>query len=411
MVKAHFARLQGVLAVFVCLLVLASCAGRQETASQAETEQAAASQQLDSRPQEVHVALVLPLSGPYAAIANKIRTGADAAKELLRSRGITVNLAEMDSNDAGWTHTLKQLPPEYTIVGGPLRPNAFHEASLGSLEQERVFFTFLQGLSGATEGRDAWRFFSSPDDQIRTLLQTARNEFNIRNIAVLYPQEPFGKRISKLFSQVADTQGVTIPAMEAYPPEDPLRWSDVVAQLLFEGAAGPELQAVFLPDVWSKVEMLVPLFFYHQREDLLLMGSTLWGQTLSETPEVEMHNFRLALFPAAYWDGSNATAARELRNMLPAGSESSLWEALGFDFIRFASRLAPIPPRWDAALVNSRIQQAQGMDWSMAPIAWSQVGEARQDMFLFTPTEQGMRPADLQAMRQRRESVLSRKRQ
>jgi len=354
------------------------------------------------------IALLLPLSGPYAAIAQQVVNGARTAADELRAGGVQVQLAEIDSFSQDWSSKLQELPGSYTIVGGPLRPSVFQDIALGKRNRERCFFTLLQGLSGATEGRDAWRFFSSPDDQIRTLLQTARNEFAIRNVGVLYPDEPFGKRIAQLFLEASSSGGITVAAMQAYPPEEPLEWSELVAQLLYEGGRNAPIEAVFLPDVWSKVEMLVPYFFYHQREDLLLLGSTLWGQTLSETPNVDMHNFKLALFPAAWWSESQSPAATRLRQQLFDSSGPSFWEALGYDFVRFAARVGPMPQGWDAAYVNRRIQQAQDMNWSMAPISWSQVGEARQDLFLFTPTKNGMKPADLQEMRQRRQAVQSR---
>lgn len=354
------------------------------------------------------VALLLPFSGPYAAIAEQVRAGARAGVQALLERGVEIRLAEIDTNSEGWVKQLEELPPSYTVVGGPLRPNVFEEITMTDAYRKRIFFTFIQGLGGATEGRDAWRFFSSPDDQIRTLLQAARKDFGIDNVGILYPDEPFGKRIAQLFMDNAHGQGITVGAMQAYPPEDPLQWSEIVANLLYSAGQRAPIQAVFLPDVWSKAEMLVPYFFYHQREDLLLMGSTLWGQTLSEDLNVDVHSFRLAMFPGVWWEDSGAPAATRLRRLLAAEEKPGLWTALGYDFVRFAGRLGSLPEGWDAALVNRRIQQAQSMEWSMAPIYWNQVGVARQEMFLFTPSENGMQPADLQRMRQRRQAVLSR---
>lgn len=394
-----------VLLLLVCSLV--GCATTRQPGPVAEQEPSPAAPQ-GPQPMGGDIALLLPLSGPYAAIADQIINGANAAVTELKGQGLSVQLQGIDSFSSGWQQQLENLPPSFTVVGGPLRPDAFQDVVMAGMNRKRCFFTFLQTLSGATEGRDAWRFFSSPDDQIRTLLQTARGEFSISNVGVLYPDEPFGKRITKLFLDGASAQGVTVAATQAYPPEAPLEWSELVAQLLYEGGRNASIQAVFLPDVWSKVEMLVPYFFYHQREDLLLLGSTLWGQTLSESSNVDMHNFKLALFPAAWWKDSQAPAAVRLRQQLFEHAGPSFWEALGYDFVRFATSVGPMPPDWDAAYVNRRIRQAQTMNWSMAPISWTQMGEARQDLFLFTPTQQGMKPADLQEMRQRQQAVQSR---
>lgn len=354
------------------------------------------------------LALLLPLTGPYGGIAGKIMTGAQAGVQLLAERGVAVRLEAIDTNQGDWKQKLEQLPASFEVVGGPLRPEIFNEITATGLHKDRVFFTFLQGLGGVTEGRDAWRFFSSPNDQIRTLLRTARREFGISTVGVLYPDEPFGKRIAQLFLDDSRNEGVNVAAMQAYPPEDPLRWSEIVAEFLYAQPGAQEMQAVFLPDVWSKVEMLVPHLLYHQREDLLILGSTLWGQTLAETPNVDLHAFRLAVFPGVWWEQTGSPPAEDLRRLCAGGESPGLWEALGFDFVRFVSGLGPLPAPRDAGQVNRAVQRAQGMHWSMAPIAWDLLGVARQDMFLFTPAQKGSRPADLQQLRARIQAVKSR---
>ncbi len=404
------------LAVFLAFsLIVAGCGmlppveRHKRTTPVAETVEQPAAQQtepLQVPPQTYDVALALPLSGPYGVIASKIRQGADTARTVLLQRGITMQVYPIDTDQPDWLQQLQRLPDSVKIVGGPLRPDSFSAALQSGATRQRVFFTFLQDLGGAAEGQEAWRFFSSPSDQMRTLLQTVRNEFSIYNVGVLFPDEPFGKRIVQLFVDEAKQEGINVSAMKAYPPEDPLRWSELVAELLYSNPGAP-IDAVFLPDVWSKVEMLVPYFFYHQREDLIIMGSTLWGQTLTKERNVDIHNFRLSIFPGAWWEGSNALAARDLRTA-NAGEEPSFWEVLGYDFVRFASRLGPLSAAWTPEEVNQRIMSAQVMEWSMAPISWNSAGIAEQDMFLFTPNNGGMRPADLQNIRQRRQELKAR---
>lgn len=410
--RFRYSRLHRFVLVLVSLMIFAGCGlippveRHERTAPSPVEVQRPVVEQVEpvhETPQTVDVALALPLSGPYGVIASKIRQGADTARNVLLQRGITMRVYPIDTDQPDWMQQLQRLPDSVKIVGGPLRPDNFTKALQSGATRQRVFFTFLQDLGGAVEGQDAWRFFSSPSDQMRTLLQTARNEFSIYNVGVLYPDEPFGKRIVQLFLDEAKKEGITVAAMKAYPPEDPLRWSELVAELLYSNQAAP-IDAVFLPDVWSKVEMLVPYFFYHQREDLIIMGSTLWGQTLTKERNVDVHNFRLSIFPGAWWEGSNTLAARDLRTA-NQGEEPGFWEVLGYDFVRFASRLGSVSGAWTPEEVNQRIRSAQSMEWSMAPISWSAEGIAEQDMFLFTPDNGGMRPASLQDIRQRRQAL------
>ncbi len=393
-------------AAFLVFVLLGCSAVKQPQESEVSPPPETLEEAMPQRGGEV--ALVLPLSGPYAPIALQIRDGARAAVSVLAEQDINIQLFEIDTYSQEWTTQLKNLPASCTVIGGPLRPDAFDEISMAGINNDRVFFTFLQGMGAAIEGRDAWRFFSSPNDQIRTLLQMARREFGIQDVGVLYPNEPFGQRIAQLFHDNSTSEKVNVVSIMSYPPEDPLQWSGIVAELLYEQGQKQPIQAVFLPDVWSKVEMLVPYFFYHQREDLLIMGSTLWGQTLSESPNVDMHNFILSVFPGIWWSKSPVPATANLRRLIPDNQDPTVWQVLGYDFIRFFARLGIIPQDWDAVLVNNRIQKAQSMEWSMAPIFWDPVGIARQDMFLFTPTQDGMKPVDLQEMRIRMQNVKAR---
>lgn len=356
------------------------------------------------------VALALPLSGPYGALGRKILAGARVAELSLAEQGITMTIHEIDTNKKGWVSALAQLPENVRMVGGPLRPDAYLDLALSKEHQKRAVFAFMQSLGDAGEGREAWRFFSSPYDQMRTQLVMANREFGISDFAVLYPNEPFGQRIAQLFQEEAERQGLNVSAVLSYPPENPLVWSDVVAALLYGNKDAPNqeppFQAVFMPDSWAKVEMLVPYFFFHQKEHMLLLGSTLWGQTLSPQSNVQAHNFKTSVFPGVWWERNNVPATRDFMRYsqtleLGEGESAGFWQALGYDFIQFSSRVGELPLDWTPDLVNAKIRDAQRMDWSMAPIQWESTGRANQQMFLFTPTVGGLQPADLPSIRQR----------
>ena len=265
----------------------------------------------------------------------------------------------------------------------------------------------MQSLpNSVTEGRNAWRFFSSPTDQMRTLIEYALMNFGISKMGILFPNEPFGRRVAQLFAGEAENLGVSIVNTGNYPPEDPLRWSDTVAEFLYAGQenAQDSFQAVFLPDAWSKVEMLVPYFYYHQKEHMLIMGSTLWGQTLTSERHIDVHNFRLAVYPSPWWSGSDTEAARELNRYVKG--EKSIWQALGFDFVRFVAELGVLPVDADGNFINQRIQNTSNFSWCMAPITWDYTGVAEQTMFVLTPTANGAQLANTNLLRDAFDSVI-----
>ena len=84
---------------------------------------------------------------------------------------------------------------------------------------------------------------------------------------------------------------------------------------------------------------------------------------------------------------------------------ADFWTALGYDFVRFATRLGDLDAAPEATDMNRRLRSAEGMDWSLAPITWNADGKARQDFFLFTPGENGLAPTDATALAERLEYV------
>ncbi len=350
----------------------------------------------------VSLAMALPLTGPYGGIGEQILEGANGAQQLLQDQGSGVEVIVIDTNEPDYLDRLAALPDSVSVVGGPLRPDVFESIALNNLNAKHAFFTFMQSLpNSVTEGRNAWRFFSSPTDQMRTLMEYALKNFGISKMGVLYPNEPFGRRVAQLYSEEAKNLGVTIVNMASYPPDDPLRWSDIVAEFLYAGQenAQDSFQAVFLPDAWSKVEMLVPYFYYHQKEHMLIMGSTLWGQTLTSERHIDAHNFRLSVYPSPWWSGSDTVAARQLNRYVKG--EKSIWQALGFDFVRFVATLGAFPLEADGNFINQRIQETLHFSWCMAPITWDYTGVAEQTMFVLTPTADGTRLANTGLLRKR----------
>jgi hypothetical protein len=331
------------------------------------------------------VILTLPLSGPYASIGWKVVGGAAAAQAELAQTGQVVSVEILNSESDSWLRRLRDLPASYKAVGGPLRVDKFKNLMASGLADERADFAFLPSLGDAAEGSQAWRFFPDPDDQIHSLLDLAAS-LSIYQVAILYPDESYGRRMAQLFREQALQRGMSIATSASYPPNDHTSWGGIVEQVATSGA-----QAVFLPGDWAHNEMLVPYFMYHGGKDLLLMGTTIWAQTLSRARFVEAHNYRRTVFPGGWWPENPAPAAEKLRNRmeLEGMAEPGFWTALGYDFVRFASRLDFPTHPFTATRVNQAIQQAESMAWAMAPIDWDDTGVARQELFMFKPAEGG----------------------
>jgi len=360
------------------------------------------------------IILALPLSGPFAEIGWKTLRGAGLAQWEILTDGGQMNIRTINTDAPGWLAEIKSIPQGYSLMGGPLRLERFREMAAKGMLGNRPVFSFLPRLEGAVEGLDAWRFFTSPEDQVRALMRLAAGTLGIQEFAVFSPNEPFGERYAQAFGQEIAAWGASVNATGTYPPGEPTQWSKGVATLLGVDYTVPEdkrlpptpaFQAVLLPDGWSQAKLLAPQFFFYDEDRLLLMGPAAWGQGLTRDPNIEMNYFRQAVFPGAWWADSPAPGTQALRQTMAADGlgEPDFWVALGYDFVHLAQALPPVPSAWSAADVNTALSTVRDVPWSMAPLTWGDFGQARQEMFLFQPTSEGLEILDPERLAKRLE--------
>ncbi|MBA4356945.1 MAG: hypothetical protein C0405_04385 [Desulfovibrio sp.] len=360
----------------------------------------------------VRVALVLPLTGRFASTAAKVLGGAALAQASLAAQGRSVELKAINTESPDWREQIKALPPGFSVVGGPMQPDRFQEMQASGVMAARAVFAFLPVLKTVQEGAQAWRFFPSPRDQVRALVNLAADQLGIRSVAVLAPKNPFGQGMAEVFLAEAKAKGLRLAASETYPPDDHPRWGHSVGRLLKipEGFRRnknvplpmPDFGAVFVPVDWDKAELLVSNFHFFEGQHLVFLGTELWSVALDSAKDIDDTYFQLAACPGAWWP--EAPAARALQARLAGQSTgqaeeaADFWVALGHDFIQFAARLN-LPVDWTPTVVNQRLAAVRGMEFSMAPITWDAEGRARQDLYLFSPRKEGKALLDPEALR------------
>ncbi len=351
------------------------------------------------------VALVLPQSGPFASISRQISDGAAVAAQTLADRGAPMDVRIMDSSLPDWLDQLAALPPQCVAVGGPLRADAYASLHARSLPG-RALFAFLPQLPNpADEGNGVWRFFTSPQDQIDAVLNVAADELGVTSFGSLVPDDAFGHRMGDLFLQAASRRGLPVH-MASYPPDDMKSWTKLTASFVeavppAKGKipqAGAAFEAIFLPDGWKNMDMLISTLHYNGAHKKIMLGSALWEQSLASARGLNPSTFALTIFPGV-WDAQAATpAASALREGMAARQgRAGDWAVLGYDFVQLAAGLGLDSPQWTPAALNARLAAGPVADWAGAPMRWDGAGRASRRLLLFQPTRNGMAPLDLEA--------------
>lgn len=360
-------------------------------------------------PADSTVALLLPMSGHYRAIAGRIARGAEIARASLAEAGMHLKVAVIDTDQADWQARLAALP-RGVVVGGPVRPGIVEQLRKSGAAEGRAIFTFTTRLGDGEEGARLWRFFPGLGDQVEALLNFVSDGMGVSAVASLYPEDAYGRRMTELFTRAAEDRYHLRASSLSYPPREGEKWNALAASLLGVRKTTPPMrphpsfQALFLPDSWLGAQTMVSHLFFHQETRLILMGTTLWEQSLWELmrqkkPVPDANAFSLAVFPGAWNPQTTEPAGEYLRQAAGGAQEAGFWAALGYDFIRFAARLggpadaAGSQGGWSAAEVNSRLGQAAAMQWALAPMRWSASGAASEALYVFTPTAGGYRLA------------------
>lgn len=357
--------------------------------------------------QQPCIVLALPGSGPYAPVANKIRRGATTAVQEMKANGIDARLEQVNTSAADWLAKLDALPESCAVVGGPLQAPVYAGAKQAGALQKRAFFTFMPALDDGEEGTQAWRFFPSPQDQIDALLAFATDSMGISTFGAFHPGDAYGLRMTGLMEQTLAKRGLSLQKA-SYDARNPNAWVAAAAQLINptqaqDGSNATPIpqtafEALFLPDSWRNMPMLTTALVYNGEDRLVLMGTTLWEQVLSGKSVPSLERYALAVFPGA-WNQTRAPKALQ-------GAGHDFWTALGYDFARFCIQLGLVkrPPAPDLNAAIARLR----MVWGMAPIKWDGNGIAHQQLYLFQPAANGMKPLNLDEFKAARQAILQR---
>ncbi len=350
------------------------------------------------------MALLLPLSDSYSSVGWKVMRGAGQAHWDLLSNGLDVRVKTINTNNPGWIEELKKLQ-NVSLAGGPLSGEAWEKIREADLHREMVFLTFLPTME--EEGSQGWRFFSSAGDQVRALLKIGTQEMDIENFAVMYPEEDFGRSYAETFWEKARDMDAQVQGIQSYPTDDHASWNRIVSSFLDITDPNdpfldpdPGFEAVFIPDTLSRAQGLIPQFFYFNVDHLVFMGPMLWYQGYSPGT-LEQQFFSLALSCGAWNSHNPSPPARQLSEGLEDSlqGEADFWVALGYDFVRFASRLGNMPSPEDNDEVNRILSGNEFDSWSMAPINWDDEGKASQDLFVFRMDRHELQPVEPEAMK------------
>ncbi len=262
------------------------------------------------------IGVVLPLSGRYSSIGYQALWGLQLALGIKGGQNTeNVRLAVIDSrgNAEEARKAVKRLIEEdhsIAIIGGLLGKTAY-SAAIQS-QDLGVPFLALSQKEGLTDiGPFIFRNALTIDSQLDQLIDTAMAKMKFKKFAILYPNDPYGVKISNLFWKKVQEKGGQISGAQSYLPGE-TDFNEHIQKLVgtfyiadrqkeyskrlkewYEkqpkgsrrrkkppvGLLPPivDFEAVFIPDGPKAIGQIAPMLAYNDVNNVYLIGTNIWN--------------------------------------------------------------------------------------------------------------------------------------
>jgi len=369
------------------------------------------------------VGCLLPLSGPFAIYGEEVLNGIQLGIFKGGEQDPGLELLIRDTKDTR-EHALAGLEDlahneKVMAVIGPLSSKTAAPVAEKAQELGVPIITLTQ-KDGITEGRDmVFRNFLTPSREVKRILSPSMIDKGIKRFAILYPDNSYGRFFMNLLWDRIEELGGNVTAVESYPP-DKTDFAEQIKKMtgvyyprpafliekmvemrppeeeecrIYPDKPEPfiDFDAVFIPDNYQRVAMIAPQLPYHDVQDVLLMGTSLWQSP--QLIEIARDYVQGAIFPSGFFEG---TGEPEVRNFITAykasfHSDPGLLAAVGYDSIRLLQKImgeVTVNTRKDIRNELFGIQDYRGVT---GDIVFDPEGELLNEPFLLTVSGRRMR--------------------
>ncbi|MCP4021692.1 MAG: penicillin-binding protein activator [Desulfobacteraceae bacterium] len=264
------------------------------------------------------IGCLLPLSGKYALFGKRALMGVQMAiHDLSKQHGKKFNavIKDTQSNTTRAVECVNELnQKKVAAILGPLL--TVKEAGKQAQKLGIPMVALTQKSEFPAMGEYLFSNFITPQMQVQTLAAYAFIELGIEKVAILYPNERYGKKYMNLFWDVVEefdgkvvgvesydgkktdfTKPIQKLTGEYYPVPGFLKPKPIDMdpdQLFADPAYNPDLitareavvkkderikidfDALFIPDSPSKINLILPQLVYNDAKGMYLLGTNLW---------------------------------------------------------------------------------------------------------------------------------------
>ncbi len=282
---------------------------------------------------KTRVGCLLPLSGPFSIYGQEVLRGLELGLGLYGrpASSYPVELIIQDTEEGSTEEAVDRLAKEERVIAivGPLRGSNALEAAKKAQALGVPLMALSQARAVTGIGGMIFRLSLTPEARVASLVRLAVEELGVESVAILYPDNSYGRLLAGIFQERLEMLGGRVVAKEAYEPEQ----TDFALQIkkisemgefreegMVEGrvaqweeeeleARVPPLQsdpimefdAIFIPDYYERISMIVPQLIYHELRGPLILGTSAWqAEKLLDLAGEYLEGI---LFPSEFYSG------------------------------------------------------------------------------------------------------------
>ncbi len=365
------------------------------------------------------IGCLLPVSGKYAVFGEQALAGIQlAVQELTQKYGSKFNLI-IEDTQADPVKAAKGVDrlveKNARAIIGPLLTTESAGQRAQALGIPMIALTQKEDF--AEQGDYLFSNFITPHMQVQTLGSYLFGELGITKVAVLYPNEKYGKKYMDLFWDMADEYNVQVVGAQMYDtkgtdftkslqkltgeyyplpdflkpePEEPVNTESDEGENAEAGKKEKEpveidFQALFIPDSPSKIKLILPQLAFNDITDIYLVGTNLWHHPSLLKKELRTYT-QNAIIADGFFDKSRNPATIDFSKNFESlfGRKPVFLEAVSYDTAGILFSLMMDESIDSAHALKTALQGGRMFEGATGVTVFDENGNAHRQLFLIT---------------------------
>ncbi|MBW1821747.1 MAG: penicillin-binding protein activator [Deltaproteobacteria bacterium] len=358
------------------------------------------------------IGCLLPLSGPYRKYGDRAMKGIELALSQFNSKAAnpSIHLLIKDTGGNPDKAILAMHDLQNNQVAATIGPIITAEAVATEAQHSGIPMITITQKENITEISDnVFRNFITPEMQVRAVVSYAAEVLEVKNFAVLYPEEKYGTHFMNLFWDEVLKYGGKIVGAESYNPshtdfKDPIKklvglYYEVPDDLKEkpdvekidtekpddeneEPEPVVDFEAIFIPDGPTKVGLIVPQLAFHDIEDVYLLGTKLWHS--EKLVDMTKEYIQRAIIPDGFFSESTSVRVRDFVEKFEKtyGEKPGFIEAIAYDTSMILYQILSRPDVRSRNAIKNELMQLKNFQGVTGLTSFDDNGDVKKELSL-----------------------------